>query len=403
MSSVKNVWKADGTIIKKNDTQVFLSGVCYSPTPIGAATYAPGIGDWFCPPWNKIWERDFPLMQAMGINNIRTYFFWAWEPPKDMKNWKTVVAGTPTFDHKAFLDCAKKNDIDVTIGIALDGGNIFDNTNKSLGEDYLGFYAATAKKLAELYGDHEAVMGFCIGNEQNNPTRIQTSAFWEGLETIASGVKAKAPDKLVMMAMQNDTPGMYTATVPNPPTILGTIPPYAGKSVPECFSEIFDVWGVNIYSGMDTSLASYNTYVASTKYAMPLIVSEWGIPAANTSGELSHKEFDKAITDVMVPRGTAMANNVSFVAGAQYFEWTDEWWKGNGGDTPWKHTLPTNDTWTEEWWGLNSITEGGTPPRPAKNPWDQDKNKPYPPDVITARPTLTALNGIYTSIVKAMK
>ena len=145
--------------------------------PAGAATFTPGIGDWFAPPWNGIWERDLALMKGMGIDNLRTYFFWAWTPPADMRTWQAVTSQPPTFDHTAFLDAAAANGIDVTIGIALDGGNVFDNGDPSLGQDYLDFYTATAEKLAELYGDHPAVMGFCLGNEQNNPSRIVRADF----------------------------------------------------------------------------------------------------------------------------------------------------------------------------------------------------------------------------------
>ena len=391
-STKKSKWTTSGTQILKNGTAQFLKGVCYAPTPCGAATYAPGVGDWFAAPWSGIWERDFPLMKAAGIDNIRTYFFWAWTPPSNMTTWKTVTSGPPTFDHSGFLDAAEAHGISVTIGIALDGGNVFDNPSSSLGADYLAFYKATAQKLAEQYGDHPAVMGFCIANEQNNPSRIVTTKFWDGLNTIANAVKSNAPDKLVMMAMQNDTPAMYTAKVGD----TDTSSPFAGLTVPACFAQIFDVWGVNIYSGMKGSLTAYNTNVVKTSNALPLIVSEWGIPAANKQGQLTPSEFTASIDGTMKPQGQEMKDNVSFVAGAQYFEWTDEWWKGSGGATPWEHNLPTSNEWPEEWWGLNSIAPVG---RTAKDgPWDTKENKPYPPDKLTARPTLAALTSIYAGI-----
>ena len=129
-----------------------------------------------------------------------------------MRTWRAVTSQPPTFDHSAFLDAAAANGIDVTIGIALDGGNVFDNGDPSLGQDYLDFYTATAEKLAELYGDHRAVMGFCLGNEQNNPSRIVRTSFWDGLAGMAQAVRAKAPGKLVVFAMENDNPDMFTAT-----------------------------------------------------------------------------------------------------------------------------------------------------------------------------------------------
>lgn len=393
-------WTIDGTRIKKDGDDIFLSGVCYAPTPAGAATYTPGVGDWFAKPWHGIWERDLPMMQAMGLNNLRTYFFWAWTPPGDMRNWKTVTDGPPTFDHSGFLDAAHASGISVTVGIALDGGNIFDNGDRSLGADYLSFYLATAEKLAERYGDHPAVMGFCLGNEQNNATRIVRADFWDGLETIARAVRAKAPDKLVMCAMQND-PNLFTAMV------AGT-----STSVVQRFAGIFDVWGLNIYAGMRETLSAFATYVAAGKDTQrPLIVSEWGIaggvnvPAGHqgppwgdaTARELTPDEFQDQIRERMQPDGRAMKDNSRFVAGAQFFEWSDEWWKTGGtGNEIYEQNAGQDPAWPEEWWGLHAIAPVGRTAE--QGPWNGPANAPYPADRLTARPTTAALTAIYADI-----
>jgi hypothetical protein len=405
-----STWTTEGTQICKDGKPAFLAGVCYAPTPIGAATFTPGIGDWFTPPWNGIWERDFPLMQAAGINNIRTYFFWAWTPPENMANWKQVVAQPPTFDHTAFLDAAQASGISVTIGIALDGGNIFDNGSKTLGEDYFQFYLHTAKKLAELYGNHPAVMGFCLGNEQNNQGRIVRASFWDILESMSTAVKTAAPNKLVMFAMQNDNPNMFTATITQ-----------SGKTVPQRFAQIFDVWGINIYAGMSGTLANYKQYVAAqTDTALPLIVSEWGVPGGITDNtlppppnppvpagvpsgrQLTAKEFSEVISSTMTNDWNAIAANLAFVSGSQWFEWTDEWWKNNWWETTKPVTTPyiqvgsKDVAWPEDWWGLNAIAPNGHPAN--SGPWDNPQNKPYPPDLLTPRPTLTALTGFYKGL-----
>ena len=49
-------------IYNRKKKQMFLKGVCYSPTPIGGATYEPGIGDWFYYNFAGIWEKDLPAM-----------------------------------------------------------------------------------------------------------------------------------------------------------------------------------------------------------------------------------------------------------------------------------------------------------------------------------------------------
>lgn len=394
-----STWTVDGTQIKKDGESVFLAGVCYAPTPAGAATYKPGIGDWFAPPWNGIWERDMPLMKAMGINNLRTYFFWAWTPPDDMRTWEAVTSQPPSFDHTAFLDAAAANGIYVTIGIALDGGNIFDNGDPSLGQDYLSFYTATAAKLAELYGNHPAVMGFCLGNEQNNRSRIVRASFWDGLAGMAQAVRQKAPGKLVMFAMQNDNPNMFTATITG-----------SNLSVPYRFAQIFDIWGINIYAGMANTLSNYAAYVANNSDTQrPLIVSEWGVPGGvnvpagaagppdgtATARELTPEEFTNAINNNMKPDAEAMKARRSFVAGAQFFEWSDEWWK-NGATPVYEQNASASPDWPEEWWGLYSIAPVGR--TAAEGPWNNAANQPFPPDELTARPTVAALTAIYADL-----
>jgi hypothetical protein len=394
-----SIWTKKGSSILKDGVPQFLAGVAYAPTPCGGATYEPGVGDWFATPWNGIWERDFPLMKAAGINNIRTYFFWAWTPPRDMRTWQSVVNQKPAFDHMPFLDAAQANGISVTIGIALDGGNVFDNGSKELGEDYFNFYKATAVKLAEQYGKHDAVMGFCLGNEQNNQVRIVRDDFWSKLKEMADAVRGVAPQKLVMFAMQNDNPNMFTA-VCKP----------SGKSVPQRFAEAFDVWGINIYSGMKETLTNYKNYVVNNpETQLPLVVSEWGIAGGKnvpegaagppvgtaTARELTPDEFQSRINELMIPDMNAMHSNLDFVAGSQFFEWTDEWWK-NESTPAWEQNASASPDWPEEFWGLNSIAPNG---RTAKDgPWNGQSGQPYPADIITARPTLSALSNFYKQI-----
>jgi hypothetical protein len=392
-------WTIEGTQIKKDGEEVFLTGVCYAPTPAGAATYEPGVGDWFTPPWEGIWERDLPKMQAMGVNNLRTYFFWAWTPPRDIANWERVTSGPPTFDHTAFLDAAHAHGISVTIGIALDGGSAFENGNPSLGRDYLSFYVATADKLAELYGDHPAVMGFCLGNEQNTPTRIRHADFWDGFERMARAVRAKAPDKLVMLAMQNDG-GMFKAKVDDTPW-----------SVPQRFAAIFDVWGLNVYSGMESTLSDYATYVAADNETQrPAIISEWGRIAGGTNEPpgsagppngnatarpLTPAEFAAAIDERTRPDWEEVQKHRSFVAGAQFFAWSDEWWK-NANTPVYEQNASASPDWPEEWWGLYAIAPVDRTAQ--RGPWNSDANAPYPPDELTARPTVAALTEMYAQV-----
>lgn len=50
-----------------------VQGVCYSPVPIGESVNFKPMGDYFTPDYAYIWQRDLPLMKAMGATVIRIY------------------------------------------------------------------------------------------------------------------------------------------------------------------------------------------------------------------------------------------------------------------------------------------------------------------------------------------
>jgi beta-galactosidase GanA len=117
----------------------------------------------------------------MGINALRTYFTWYWVKEPDLTYLQSITQNSPMtvfketlypytvfFDHTPFLDACYKAGIYVVLGIALEGGNCFNFTTPDVLSAYQNFYLQTAQKLATLYGRHPAVMGFCMGNEQNN-------------------------------------------------------------------------------------------------------------------------------------------------------------------------------------------------------------------------------------------
>jgi hypothetical protein len=216
---------------------------------------------------------------------------------------------------------------------------------------------------------------------------------------MAQAVRAQAPGKLVMFAMENDNPNMFTAT------LSGT-----STTVPQRFAQIFDIWGINIYAGMADTLDNYATYVANgSDTQRPLIVSEWGVPAGvnvpqgapgppngnATARELTTDEFTSAINDNMWPDAKAMQAQRSFVAGAQFFEWSDEWWK-NGSTPVYEQNASASPAWPEEWWGLYGIAPVGRTAQ--QGPWNNAANQPFPPDQLTARPTVTALSAIYAEL-----
>jgi hypothetical protein len=72
----------------------FIRGIAYSPVPRGGdARLKWPYGDYFAPGFTELWERDFPLLQAMGANTLRVY------------HWLRDQ------DHAPFLDTAHRFDL----------------------------------------------------------------------------------------------------------------------------------------------------------------------------------------------------------------------------------------------------------------------------------------------------
>jgi hypothetical protein len=151
------------------------------------------------------------------VNALRTYYTWYWMKQDNISYLQNIKQDTPLtvytntqypytvfFDHNPFLDACYKSGIYVVLGIALEGGNCFNFGAPEISSAYQNFYLQTAVKIATLYGQHPAVIGFCMSNEQNQPPWNQDSRVWLYYQKMYEAIKAVAPDKLVTIAFQDD-------------------------------------------------------------------------------------------------------------------------------------------------------------------------------------------------------
>ena len=462
-------WTTKRTVVQKDGENFFAKGVDYSPTPIGGATFQPGIGDWFTPPWwsyngvnspNDIGQRDIAILTGIGVNALRTYYTWYWLKQDDNSYLQNIKQDSPLtvftntqypytvfFDHNPFLDACYQSGVYVVLGIALEGGNCFNFDAPEISSAYQNFYLQTAVKIATLYGQHPAVIGFCMSNEQNQPPINQDSRVWLYYQKIYEAIKAVAPDKLVTIAFQDDRT-LYNGSLrvkdlagQNPPTIFNNVP------IEQAISTVVDVWGLNIYSGMSGDFDDYQTNVinaASGANARPLWLTEWGTPAGENipvgesgptsgnakAGDLSAEELALGAQGIAADI-SYMHTNLGFVAGAFYFEYSDEWWKNsqfnpknvnttisplnpqtgeyqtnsagqvtmNDGSLaypgyPFTHDGGQSTDWPEESWGLYSVAVANN--RAPQNP------DPNNPDIFTARqPYVTAVSNGYATLAAA--
>jgi hypothetical protein len=295
-SPASTKWSINGSVINLNGIAApLIQGVNYEPTQIGGSADFSPFNDFFytnnVPPsgtWAPLWNRDVGALRTMGVNAIRTYGWWKWEPlvennwqrlnfaPKNESNLPCFGSNYPHPTHLPFLDMLWNNGVNpiyVWIGISLPI-QLVQNPTEALTQ----FYRYTARWAAIKYGNHPAVMGFVIGNEIDlSPSITQSSSFWLLLNDFHALVKASAPDKLTMSVFHDgDNPYQMISN--------GT---YAGFSGPQVYK--LDVFGDNPYNNPalpGNAVERYkNGFVNCTmpqqqpSCVKPMLFTEFGTPA----------------------------------------------------------------------------------------------------------------------------
>jgi hypothetical protein len=306
-----------------------VKGVNYAPMPPGTGpSEQTQWGDLFHSGWSHLHDRDIPLMREAGVNSIRIYQLQLRDPISDID-----------LDHKSFFDKLYNNgDNPIYILITYAISTPFDYVGPLDAQPAEGYSFQTADgkwyqinqtteatnsvqreiesnivhAIAEEYGSHPAVMGFVIGNEQNNAVTRANCKFWEWIDSIATRVKEVAPTKLTATTIVDDD----FLTV---------------KAAMACSSlSHLDVWGINAYRGrVDVGFDNlFDDFAASSQQA--LLITEFGCPASTR---------DDANTFIMMPdnskdQGSYMkvhwediVTHSSICSGGYAFSWVDEWWK----------------------------------------------------------------------------
>jgi hypothetical protein len=406
----QTVWTVSGRTILLNGTPFFVTGVNYSPAPVGGSFNWSPYGDWFTGEWHEIHERDFPRLREIQANSIRVHSWFAFEPSE--ANYERYglldFAGSQTKDHTDFLDKAwngGKDPLYVLITIPLDKVGLFDaGEDKEKIEhsrDVYGFYTRTTLWMARKYGKHPAVMGFLIGNECNDRIdRPDRTVFGKRLSELARIVKSTAPDKLV-----------GTAWFPQPKEHFMKYPDLL-------LNTWSDFIGINLYNGPLTYEEFWRLYrkqVVGADAEKPVLVTEFGTPACvrGEDGQLTETQESVSAQDrwVMHWWKEIVAHSVmrdaanGITSGGYVFAWSDEWWKT---EDRFGHAARRDPGFIrqdflaggllhDECFGIHSVTPA--PGRPPFHPWDRGKNpSPYPADRLTPRSLFGSLKKAWTEL-----
>lgn len=282
-----------------------LRAVCWNPVPVGGQhpadlDYAGYV------------VQDATLMQAAGINALRTY-----EPLTDT----------------AVLDALYARGIYVLEGIYPYGGSP----------------ASVVTERVRAVVDHPAVLMWVIGNEWNY------NGLYVGLSHAAA------------LARLNEVAALIRAEDSTRPiaTIYGEVPT---TQVIEAMP-LVDLWGLNVYRGIGFG-DLFDVWAARS--SKPMFLGEYGADAWNALTGMvdttSQAEATTALTQAILDHSSA-DNPADVCVGGAVFEWADEWWKDGAGQ-PSTHDVggvapgggPHPDaTFNEEWWGLVDIDRGVRP------------------------------------------
>lgn len=250
-------------------------------------------------------SRDAELMQAAGINAVRTY------------------------EHLS----------DVAVLDELYARGIFVFTT------VYGWWQDDPSVVTERVNavkSHPAIIAYVLGNEWNYNQlyangAISTEQARDQINAAAALVKQADPSRPVTTIYgELDGLGSMVAAMPD-----------------------IDLWGINSYRGISFG-DLFEKYAEATN--KPMFLGEFGADAFNANTNMYDPESQATATSALLGELTDAVGAGRSVGGF-LFEWADEWWKDGsgtpsaqdtGGIAPGGGPYP-DQTFNEEWWGLVDI------------------------------------------------
>ncbi|WP_461126743.1 glycosyltransferase [Spirosoma aerophilum] len=266
--------KVEGKFITVANEKFYIKGVTYG-------TFAPNDeGVQFPEPY--VVEQDFALMEAHGINSVRTY---------------TVP---PTY----LLDLARQHGLKVMVGLPWEQHITFLDDDSRV-QDII----RRVQEGVRSCSNHPAVLCYTVGNEIPAPI-----VRWYGPErvekfihTLYKAIKAVDPEGLV--------------TYVNYPTTEYLQLPFLDF---DCF---------NVYLETEEKLSIYLSRLHNLTGDRPLVLAEIGLDSQRNSLDHQAHVLDWQIRTIL-GKGCA---------GTFVFAWTDEWWRGGFPIDDWDFGLVDRD------------------------------------------------------------
>ncbi len=325
-----------------NGAPFTVKGVVYSPVPIGEDPNAAPYGDYFTAPYSAIYNRDLPVLKAMGANVVRLY------------NWEKSA------DHFDFLDQAYNDGSDpiyVIAGYWINDGMDIDPASPANVRDQI---KADFQEMVAAHKDHPAILMWSVGQNLNLP-----QAYGNSLPQLFSLINELAE----VAHLEEGTKAHPVTTALADQNLAATLAGFE-EAVPA-----LDIWGANVYRGNSFGTLFADSSPATTK---PVLILEYGIDAFdNTRGNEYEKSGKTTQADITEGLWKEIAANSQTCVGGTIMSYSDEWWKGRySEDTscpadpdPALHgrcgfatTTQPDGYANEEWWGIVRVLDNGTGP-----------------------------------------
>ena len=296
----------EGNRLQVDGKPFSIRGVCWNPVPRGGVhpadlDFAGAV------------EADAALMQAAGINAVRTY---------------------ETITDTAVLDALYAAGIYVL----------------NMAYAYGGDSPSVVDARVNAVKDHPAILMWVLGNEWNYNGLYVGQSHQEALAALVEAAqRIRAIDDRHPIA-----------------TVYGELP--SAETVEAM--PLIDVWGINAYRGLSFGDLFDRFAALSDK---PMFLAEYGADAYDATQDAvnlaAQAQATRALTQEILDHGAASGSEGPCLGGT-IFEWADEWWKDGhgsastqepGGIAPGGGPYP-DQTFNEEWWGVVDIDRN---PRPA--------------------------------------
>lgn len=325
--------KLIGNTLNVEERSFTVKGVGYQPVPIGYTNSQATLNMIYSDP--AVLDRDLPLLRNMGVNTVR---LWGKLSDETLLNRLYNNGTKPIYAILTF-------EVPISIDYSDPG--------------YIGGLEAGMRAYVNQFKNNPAVLAWAIGNE-NNLHYLGDMTSWYILA-----------NRLAQTAYTAEGPSYHPTIIINGYMLYFGDTAYASD---DASLNATDLWGHNSYTGYEFD-CYFDYYHALS--AKPLILTEFGIDAYNTS---SGSEYQQIHADWIVHQWEQIKANS---LGGTVMEYSDEWWKGGSPfshDTAGYSTDVQPDTYAnEEWWGIMAIADNG-----------------LEPDTMIPRLAYTALKNVYT-------